>query len=400
VLRDLKKQSWFAPIHAAWRGRQQERQASALQAEYEAWGRANGYRPLSRPELQDQVRQRLSPRRAGRPAKRRGQMHTMVIYGLQNWEAILPRSLEPFGKVTTFDWRSRGFEDRTEGWVDRRDAMNVAMLDAFRQANREQPIDAVVGYVAGSTTAPETLAAMAAEGAAIFNFCWDDKLFFPGRELGGRLTSPAPLASTIDLNLTNAPSSVIKYARHGGLAMFWPEAAHPAVHRPYETPFEFDVSFVGQRYGNRPRFVRRLQEAGINVQTFGRGWANGPLSDEEMVRLYSRSRINLGFGQIGFAPNLMCLKGRDFEVPMSGGLYLTQHNPELALVYDLDREIRTWRNVHECIHQIRTLLADPDRAAQIRSAGRARALRDHTYDARYTEIFTLAGLLEPSEERS
>ena len=32
-------------------------------------------------------------------------------------------------------------------------------------------------------------------------------------------------------------------------------------------------------------------------------------------------------------------------------------------------------------------------AASIRANGRARALRDHTYVARYAEIFTLAGLM-------
>ena len=42
------------------------------------------------------------------------------------------------------------------------------------------------------------------------------------------------------------------------------------------------------------------------------------MSNEEMVKLYSCSRINLGFAGVGHSKKLMCREGRDFEVPMSG----------------------------------------------------------------------------------
>lgn len=176
--------------------------------------------------------------------------------------------------------------------------------------------------------------------------------------------------------------------------MFWPEAAHPDVHRPYDVPFEFDVSFVGACYGRRPAFMRHLARRGIKVACFGKGWPNGPLDDENMIKLYSRSRINLGFSSIGYAKRLMCLKGRDFEIPMSGGLYLTQHNPELDLVYRVGEEILTYRGAEDCAATIRSLLDNPSRAAEIRAKGRARALREHTYETRWTEVFKLAGIIE------
>ena len=78
---------------------------------------------------------------------------------------------------------------------------------------------------------------------------------------------------------------------------------------------------------------KSLKKAGIDIAAFGKGWPGGTLSDREMVELYSRSRINLGFSGIGSSRRLCHLKGRDFEVPMSGGLYLTQDHPELELVY-------------------------------------------------------------------
>lgn len=345
-------------------------------------------------ELESALRRRVAARRAGRPAVRKGNMHVFLAYEGESWLTVLPRSLEPFGTVTSCDFHALGFKYQNHAqWVVAREGLDRAVLAAFREANARQPIDAVVGYMSGASTNPEILREMARDGAVVFNMCWDDKLSWPGAVMGGRFMSPAGIASAVDLNLTNAPDSIVKYRVYGGLAMFWPEAAHPDVHKPYPEELEFDVSFVGARYGWRPRFVERLQKEGINVVPFGYGWPRGPLSTDEMVRLYSRSRINLGFAGIGHSRNLMCLKGRDFEVPMSGGLYLTQDNPELAGIYDIGREIVTFSNERDCASKIRALLADPARCTAIREAGRARALRDHTYEARWTQIFQMAGLL-------
>ena len=79
---------------------------------------------------------------------------------------------------------------------------------------------------------------------------------------------------------------------------------------------------------------------------------------------------------------------------MSGGLYLTQNNPELRFVYEVGREIETYKNEKECVEKIRYLLNHPEIAADIREAGRQRALRDHTWEKRFEQLFNLAGLVE------
>ena len=343
--------------------------------------------------VSDALRERLAGRNRGRWPKGKGNFHIFLAYSVKNWEKILPISLGPFGKVTSFDWRGRGFDDGAPDWLTNRDRMNAAMLEAFHAANRNAPVDAVVGYLSGYNTSPETLQAMAEAGAAIFNFCWDDKLNFPGKFAGGRYPTPAALAHVVDLNLTNAPDSVVKYAVHDGLAIFWPEAAHPDIHKPYEIPFEFDITFIGGKYGWRPILIEKLRGRGINVICFGNGWENGKLCDEEMVKLYSKSRINLGFAGVGYSKKLMCLKGRDFEVPMSGGLYLTQDNLELSLVYQVEKEIVTYKNEKDCAEKIRWFLENTTEADEIRRAGRKRALRDHNWEKRFEDVFRLAGIM-------
>ena len=305
----------------------------------------------------------------------------------------MPIALKSFGRVTEFEWRSHGFDSKSDNWLNMRDSMNRAMLESFHKANSERPIDIVVGYVSGYTTDSKTLQKMGEAGAVILNFNWDDKLGFCGNMLGGHWTGPIALANVVDLNLTNAPDSCMKYVVEGGLAMFWPEAAHPEIHKPYDLPFEFDVTFVGGKYGWRPKFIAKLREMGANIRCFGNGWGKGSLSDEEMVKLYSRSRINLGFAGVGHSKKLMCLKGRDFEVPMSGGLYLTQDNPELSLVYDVGKEIVTYHDEKDCTKKIKWLLAHSAEADKIREAGRMRALRDHNWEKRFSDVFEITNLL-------
>ena len=385
-------------INARWKGWYQFRRFQQEQIFYEQHARRQGFLSCLRSGkwVQERLHERITTRKIYTTPKAKGTLHIFWVYSVTNWEIILSLVLRSFGKVTEFEWRSRGFDDRSPDWVVHRDRMNEAILAAFYEAHTEQPVDAVVGYLSGYNTDPRVLKKMREAGAVIFNFCWDDKLGFRGKKMGGRWTGPAALASVVDLNLTNAPDSCIKYAAEGGLAMFWPEAAHPDIHKPYDVPFEFNVSFVGGKYGWRPKFIKRLQRRGINVECFGNGWENGPLSNEEMVKIYSLSRINLGFAGVGHSKKLMCLKGRDFEVPMSGGLYLTQDNPELSLVYDVGKEIMTYKDEEDCAKKIKWLLANPDEADKIRKAGRTRAMRDHTWEKRFQEIFSMAGLLKVS----
>ncbi len=372
----------------------QERCASREQAFYCEEARTKNLIVPEETELIGVLKKRFASRGIRLRAKSKGELHVFVAFALFNWEGVFPKALESFGKISTFEWHSLGFETLSEDWLKQRDTMNAVMLESFYKAHKEKPIDAVVGYLSGYTVSPNVLSEMAKCGVAIFNFCWDDKLYFRGKIMGGRWTGPAALASVVDLNLTNAPDSCIKYMVEGGLAMFWPEAAHHEMHKPYDVPFEFDVSFVGGKYGWRPRFIQKLQKLGIKVTCFGKGWENGPLSDEEMVKLYSRSRINIGFGGVGHSRKLMCLKGRDFEVPMSGGLYLTQDNPELSLVYEVGKEILTYKNEKDCAEKIQWLLANPEEAAKIRKAGRERALKDHTWEKRFEKVLRLAGIME------
>jgi len=394
ILTGLKRTALAAAVNARFKAARVERDAARIRTRYAAEAARRGLRtPVGeelRVALEGRTRARASRLAWPRP---RGELHLFLIYALCNWEAVLPGALSAFGKVSQFEWRSRGFDQSATDWLAQRDRMNAEALAAFDAVNRERPVDLVVGYLSGYTMAPEVLREMAARGAVITNFCFDDKICWPGERRGGRYTSPAAIANAVDLNLTSDPDGPLRYFAHGGLAAFHPEAADPDWYRPLDLPFDYDVSFVGAKYGWRPRLVEGLQKRGIEVTCFGKGWCNGSVANEAMSGLYARSRINLGCGGIGYSKDLLCLKGRDFEVPMSGAIYLTQDNPELRLVFDVGREILVYRDIDDCAATIRDVLADPERAALLRRAARARSLREHTYEARWNRVLTLLGAL-------
>jgi spore maturation protein CgeB len=225
------------------------------------------------------------------------------------------------------------------------------------------------------------------------HFSLNDKEHFVGKVRGGLAFGSRDICRWFDLCWTSTEDALKKYCVEGALPVYLPEGANPELHRPLEQQKSIDVSFVGQCYGNRPETIRRLGAEGIRVEAFGYGWPNGPLSTEEMVRLYAKSRINLGFGGVEGHEETYCLKGRDFEIPMSGGLYLTEYHPELRSVYDLGKEIVAYGGFDDLLANIRHLLADPQKAEAIRQAGFRRARRDHTWEKRFERLFTLMSLI-------
>lgn len=294
-------------------------------------------------------------------------------------ELILSRSGLYPGQCSAVEWR------RERGRINRNLLAGVEKMPC--------PPDLILGHMRGWLIDPDTLRHLRAKKIPIVNYSWDDTVAFYGTRMDGVWSGLASLAPLVDLNLTSSKRNCLKYQAEGGLALFWPEAANPEIHRPVEVPREYDVSFVGGRYGYRPLLIDFLRRHGVRVAAFGPGWEGGTLSQEEMVALYSRSRINLGFGGIGHTVRIQHLKGRDFEIPMSGGLYLTSFHSELAECYEIGKEIACYRDKWDCLDKIRHLLRHPEEAAAIARAGRQRALRDHTWKQRLDRLFHWVGLL-------
>lgn len=340
------------------------------------------------------IRQTIESKYPHLQPKPRGKLNILAIYHHYNWEnQSLKPSLEKFGFVRHYDWFEE-YNHQAKDWFQSVKAkMNEDLIRRVRQWIKEDGTDVIFTYLSGHIVYPETIRKIRALGGPLFNLALNDKEAFVGKMKKGLAMGARDICRYFDLCWTSTRDALEKYCVEGALPLYIPEGANPEIHRPYNMEKSIDVSFVGQCYGNRSEIIQNLKDCGIQVEAYGYGWPNRPLSTEDMVRLYSNSKINLGFGGVSGHKDTFCLKGRDFEIPMSGGLYLTEYHPELEGCYELGRAIVTYTNFDDLLEKIRYFLSNAEEADAIRKRGRERALNGHTWEMRFEKIFKLLSLI-------
>ncbi|HNQ57275.1 MAG TPA: glycosyltransferase [Candidatus Desulfobacillus denitrificans] len=234
-------------------------------------------------------------------------------------------------------------------------------------------------------------------GVFVVNIAMDDRHQYWGTKVEGQWDGTYPLIPHIDLTLTAAQEAVSWYRKESGVALYFPEASDPEIFHPMPSLSKIhDISFVGGRYGIREKIVNALRQAGVRVSAYGSGWAGGRIATEDVPILFARSKIVLGVGTIGHCDDFYALKLRDFDAPMSGSCYLTSDNPDLRDLYNIGDEIAVYTDVSNCVEQVCRLLKDDVGRESIASAGRARALRDHTWDRRFSNLFAMLAVADGS----
>ncbi|MBS1818530.1 MAG: glycosyltransferase [Acidobacteria bacterium] len=167
------------------------------------------------------------------------------------------------------------------------------------------------------------------------------------------------------------------------------------VHENDSTLFRED----GQRRDEALQSVASLCERnGWRFSLFGHGWerhptlarfAGGVLSHAEMIQAYHRSKIVLNPGWTADEGEpVPQTKLRHFEVPGCGAFQMTNENPELAELFEADREIVFYRDNAELCERIGDYLRNEEERRAIAQRGYARAHADHTLDRRVCSLFT------------
>ncbi len=367
------------------------RKLKCEQLTYAAKFQRLGLRVPDETDLQEQLKKTF-PQITRHP---KGDLNIIAVYHHYNWEIYsLKPALEKFGTVRHYDW-FENFNHSVKSWRNFGKAqMNRALSDKVKTWVHESRADVIFMYVSGELVEPETLTTLSDLGVPMINLALNDKEHFVGKIRSGRAFGARDICRYFDLCWTSTEDALVKYCVEGARPIYLPEGANPDIHKPYDLEKSIDVSFVGQCYGNRAAVIEEIVRRGIDVQAFGYGWPNGPLAVDDMVKLYSKSKINLGFGGVEGHRDTFCLKGRDFEIPMSGGLYLTEDHPELANAFLPGHEILTYSGIDNLTEKIRFYLAHPEQAEVIRRQGHRRALKDHTWEARFDKLLRLFGLLE------
>ncbi len=326
-----------------------------------------------------------------------------TLYNME--KSLFLDTLEAMGhEVIHHGWK---FEDTyTQGWLNgQKSKTNIQMLDRLLTAHKSKPVDLFLGYLSNRTASTGVLAQIRQVGIPMVNFSWDDKL---------KVHMQAEIAKYFDLcwttdktvfkdkgNYWQEINSVKAYKQRGAKAIYLPAGANPGLFKPPAGTVKkkYSISFVGSGgggYGYRDKILTQLKkDFGDKLHLFG-SIANNKVSTQEYINIIHQSQIVLGFSGSAGAEEICspfsCIKGRDFEVPMAGGFYLTEHIPELENIFEIGAEIATYRSYADLEAKLRHYLNNPEQAQRIALRGCERARKDHTMQRRFEVIFRELGL--------
>jgi spore maturation protein CgeB len=120
--------------------------------------------------------------------------------------------------------------------------------------------------------------------------------------------------------------------------------------------------------------------------------ARGPISFEKISEVFATYDVCLNFSNVwtdGRPGSELVghVRLRDFEAPMCRTCYLTGETDEIHEFYDVGKEIDTYSTVQELVDKTRFYLRNESAADQLRDGTYRRALADHTWKARFTQLF-------------
>lgn len=322
-----------------------------------------------------------------------------------------------------------------------KEIFNNELLTTFLKENDKSAFDLFLSYFTELDISTETIKLLKRTGVPLANYsCNNTHQFHLVKEI-------SPL---FDYNLYSEKDAETKFKAIGANNVWFPMAANPQHYHPIVCDYIYDVSFIGAAYAKRAFYVNFLANQNHNVDCFGPNWLinkpfsnikkikkeferiyklamsliqfnpvmrykissdiqnydllnalrklnrrhfHYPVSDHEMISIINQSRINLGFLEVYSYNNVpgsftkQHIHLREFEVPMCGGLYITNYTKELEEFYELGKEIDTFRNEYELTDKIMFYLNNEKASMNMRKAAYLRATSCHTYQKRFSDLF-------------
>ncbi len=304
-------------------------------------------------------------------------------YGFYN----IRDSLIQFGaEVIDFDWKvsheKYGYEESNKQFIRLFKETNPDILwQEFCMGNEIHPD--VIEYITNKSSTTSLL------------FMSDDEW---------RLGDALHFAGNYNFAITNhAPAIDAYHARGIKNVIHCQWAANPKYYYPINCTKKYDITFVGSMQ-NRLDVVYKLKQSGFNINLWGGGWetipelagvTHGRVSHEDMLRIFSESKISLVLNWSGAFRDMMQVKGRVFELGACKTFQLNHEYGELGRFFDMGKEM-VCCNDNNITQVIKYYLENNTERERIAEACYHRILREHTWQHRYQHIFSTILKQKPS----
>jgi hypothetical protein len=304
-----------------------------------------------------------------------------------------------------------------------RTSTSELLWEQIEKAQRSHGLDVVISYCFASDVEPELVRQTIQLGIPWINFYCDSTHRFS--EIEG-------LARVVSLNWFPEHAAIRSYRALGVPCVCLPYALNPDF-LPAVTCVAPDhsLAFIGLPTANRITQLGLLRLLGCRVEVRGYEWiepssnpfynparkstdwvkvlfrrglgerimrrllwpmvrqqAKGPLDEAEFYEYLQCCQIILGLNQGRDEQGRLAsyLKFRDIEFPGYGCCYLTEHNEDVAAVFEVGREVLTYRSIWEASQLSREFSGELDRTRRIGAAARCRVMNEHVWSVRLRQL--------------
>ncbi len=258
----------------------------------------------------------------------------------------------------------------------------------------------------GAFVQPETLTYAKQHNCRLVLFYPDVSMTFHGTNIPRSI----PL---YDLICTTKTFGITDLSAKFGVksAVFIPHGFDPDIHRPLPVSdddrkhFGCDVSFIGTWSPKKEKWLTFLYEKmpDISLKIWGDQWnrvttpalksviQGRPVTGDLYAMAIQCSVINLGIlsEQVAGASSGDLITSRTFHIPGAGGFMLHERNEESVLYFKENEEAAFFEGPEELVQKVEVYLKDNEQRKRIQAAGHARAVQDHSLDARAKKIISL-----------
>lgn len=195
----------------------------------------------------------------------------------------------------------------------------------------------------------------------------------------------------VSLIATNFKPAIKEYEQRNQKAVWLPYAANEDLFKPSKLPKIYDCSFVGAIRPTRVFYLDKLSNAGVSIIVKGAGWKEDGSSVVDImdyIDIVNQTKVNINISEDLLKDNKLItqVKGRDFEVPMCGGLLVTKDSDQIREFFNPNKEIVVYKDFNDFIDKVKYYIKHTKAREKIANAGRQRALKYHTYKIRMTEL--------------